>query len=173
MPPAICWNSSAFCRSSQNPALTEVIQNGRTCSQTKPEDETESGKYRLGRRSILSRVAERTGHPDKFVEKLVHSTRISRIGNCAGRGIKKFSGVTEINIRKDRDQTKHTQHCQQSLNHARAAEWSRGNAAHAGGIVNVLLQIRVEHILRQTWELDMVLRNDDTKAVGLCNSSGK
>ena len=36
-PDGICWNSSAFCRSSQNPALPEVTQNGRTCSQTKAE----------------------------------------------------------------------------------------------------------------------------------------
>src|SRR6266536_313010 len=79
---------------------------------------------RLGCRKILARVPKRSRHPYKFVEKFVHASGVSRIGNFARSGIEKPPRGTEINVREYRDQSQLSQHRHQTLDHTRAAEWT-------------------------------------------------
>src|SRR5947199_10323751 len=73
---------------------------------------------------MLARVPKRSRHPNKFVEKFVHASGVSGIGNFARSGIEKPPRGTEINVRENRDQSQLPQHWHQALDHARAAEWT-------------------------------------------------
>jgi hypothetical protein len=74
--------------------------------------------------SIVTRVPKRSRHPNKFVEKFVHASGVSRISNFARGRIEELSRGTKVNIREDRNQAELTQDRQQTLDHARTAEWT-------------------------------------------------
>src|SRR5882724_2180147 len=115
---------------------------------------------------ILARVPKRSRHPNKFVEKFVHASGVSRIGNFARSGIEKPPRGTEINIRENRDQSQLPHHRHQTLDHARAAEWTRRHTANANGFMDVFLQVCVEHVFQQTGETVIVFGNNENESVG-------
>src|SRR5437867_8887204 len=57
---------------------------------------------------MLARVPKRSRHPNKFVQKFVHASGVSRIGNFARSGIEKLPSRAEINITENGDQPKLT-----------------------------------------------------------------
>src|SRR5436190_14724294 len=97
---------------------------------------------------MFARVAQRARHPDKLVQKFLHTPRVSRIGNLTSRRIEKLPSGTEINIRENRNQAELAQHRQETLDHAHAAEWARGYTANANGFVDVFVQICIEHMFQ-------------------------
>src|SRR5438034_1572422 len=76
------------------------------------------------RRNTFPRVTKRTRHPDKLVKEFLHATGVRWIRDSAAGGIKKLSCCTEIDVRENCDQAELAQHRQQTLDHARAAEWT-------------------------------------------------
>src|SRR6266404_7740858 len=114
---------------------------------------------------MFARVAQRARHPDKLVQKFLHTPRVSRIGNLTSRRIEKLPSGTEINIREDGNQAELAQHRQQTLDHARAAEWTSRHATNANGFVDVFLQVCIEHVLQQTREAMIVLRHNKDEPV--------
>ena len=64
----------------------------------------------LRRQNIFARVAQRARHPDKLVQKFLHTRRVSRIGNLTSRRIEKLPSGTEINVPENCYQTKLPQH---------------------------------------------------------------
>src|ERR1043166_514469 len=97
---------------------------------------------------MFAAESKSTRHPDEFVQEFVEATVVSEISDLAGRRIEKFSSVAEIDVRKNSDHPELAYDRQKILDHARAAERTRGHAANTGGLVNVFLEIRVEHMLQ-------------------------
>ena len=52
---------------------------------------------------MLAAVPKSARHPDEFVQEFIEATTVSGISDFAGGRIKKFSGVAEIDVRKNRD----------------------------------------------------------------------
>src|SRR5205823_770678 len=103
----------------------------------------------------------RPGHPNEFVEELLHTAAIGRVSIFAGRRIEKLSCRAEIDVRENCDQPQLAQHREQTLDHARAAKRTRRYAANTDCLVNVFFQVCVEHMLQQTWETVIIFRNDE------------
>src|SRR5436190_14209232 len=57
----------------------------------------------LTARQMLAAESKSAGHPNEFVQEFVEATAVSGISDLAGGRIKKFSGVPEIDVRKNRD----------------------------------------------------------------------
>src|SRR6266536_3924030 len=55
--------------------------------------------------NILARISKGARHPNKFVQKFVHASGVSRIGNVARSGIEKPPRGTELNVRENRDKS--------------------------------------------------------------------
>src|SRR5262249_23208613 len=111
--------------------------------------------------------AEHSRHPDEFVQEFVEAIPVGRISDLACSRIKKFSDVAEIDVRKNRDHSEFAQHRKKILYHARAAEWARGHTANPGGLMDVFLQVRVEHMLQQTRKTVVILRDNEDERVGV------
>src|SRR5262245_51730611 len=52
---------------------------------------------------ILAAEPKSACQPDEFVQEFVEATAVSSISDLAGGRIEKFSGVAEIDVRKNRD----------------------------------------------------------------------
>src|SRR6266404_9746629 len=52
---------------------------------------------------MLAAESKSARHPDEFVQEFVEATAVSGISDLAGGRIKKFFGVPEIDVRKNRD----------------------------------------------------------------------
>src|SRR6266496_6182205 len=57
----------------------------------------------LTTRQMLAAESKSPCHPDELVEEFVEATAVGGISDLAGSRIKKFSGVAEIAVRKNRD----------------------------------------------------------------------
>ena len=57
----------------------------------------------LTARQMLAAVPKSAGHPDEFVQEFIEATAVSGISDLASGRIKKFYGVAEIDVRKNRD----------------------------------------------------------------------
>src|SRR5262249_61192369 len=113
----------------------------------------------------LSAEWKTTRQSGGLVQEFVESAGIRGISDLAGSRIKKFSNVAEIDVRKNRDHAELAQDRQKILDHARAAEWTRGHSANTSGLVDVFLQIAVEDMLQQTWKTVIVLRDNEYERV--------
>src|SRR6266581_4525897 len=117
------------------------------------------------RGKIFAGMTERARHPDQFVEKPLHPAGVSGIGNFASRRIKELSCCAEIDVRENSDQAELTEHRQQTLDHARAAEWACRNTTNADCFVDVFLQVCIEDMFQQAWETVIVFRDHEDKSV--------
>ena len=52
---------------------------------------------------MLAAESKSARHPDEFVQEFVEATAVSATSDLASGRIKKFSGVAEIDVRKNRD----------------------------------------------------------------------
>jgi hypothetical protein len=127
----------------------------------------------LGVGNILARKTQGSRHPDQFVDEFLHSSGIARISNPARRRIEQRASVAEVDVREDRHQPQLAQNGEQILNHARAAEWPGRDAANARCLVNVLLQVGIEHVLEQARKAVVVLGHDEDQPIGPFDRGGK
>src|SRR6185503_7731314 len=73
-------------------------------------------------RNVFSTKTQDLAHPDQLTEELVHSLHVCCFLANIPLVIKQVLGKRKIAVPEDRDQPKFTQHRQQALNHASAAE---------------------------------------------------
>src|SRR5262249_38043117 len=113
---------------------------------------------------MFAAVAERRRHPEQLVQELLDS----RLEGCVDEPASVVeTGLNrgEVHVPEDRDETELAHDRDQVLNHARSPEDTGGDTNQPSGLVDVLLQVRVEHVLEQAWIAVVVLGGDDHQRV--------
>ena len=113
---------------------------------------------------VLAAVPQGLRHPDELVEELVDGEE--RLVDEAAVLVEPAPDVVDVHVPEDRDEAELAEHRQQVLDDSRATEDPRRDADDPDSLVDVLGQVRVEHVLEQTWVAPVVLRGDEHERVG-------
>src|SRR5260370_375529 len=95
---------------------------------------------------LVSIVSEHLGHPDHLTNKLVDASDVGVIQDLT-ICVEKLLHSREVSSPEDCHQAHLPQHWQNVLDHSRAAQATRRNAAHADRLVDVFLQLRIAPML--------------------------
>ncbi len=123
-------------------------------------------------RNVLAPVAKGARHPDEFVQKIVYALDVGFIQQFAG-SVEYLLDIGKIPVVEDGDEPQLSQHGQQILNHARAAEAARRDAADADRLVYVFSEVGVQRMLEQPRIAVIIFRRDDKDRIGARNGGGK
>jgi hypothetical protein len=113
---------------------------------------------------VLATVAQRLRHPEELVQELVD--REERVVDELAARVEAPVHAREVHVPEDRHEAQLAQHRKQVLNAAGAAEHAGGDSDDAGRLVDVLLEVRVDHVLEHTGVAVVVLGRDEDQTVG-------
>src|ERR1051326_1457101 len=97
---------------------------------------------------VPATVAERPRHPDELLQELVDPCQVGLVVQSP-RVVEEALDIREVDVPEDADQPELAQHGQQVLDAPRAAERPGRYSHDPDGLVDVLLEAAVEHVLEQ------------------------